>query len=314
MKFIFLVFFCIAVPSYVIPISADSLPLKTVEDLLRQYPLIITGKILSISNIPDKNLTTYDFKIIRYVTSPQSLQIINATANSTTTSAIHDFHVGDYVQVYLTPVPNGYVISPYSFKLNESCNFVGPDYTSLIYSHISGVAISTKFFDSKGDIVEPMPNKDLFFQTSLNNNTPMNKTDAEVILTREGNSTPVFDEKKEFDVKPCSVPDVLWKFVLPQSGIYVIKYMQFSRIYENKIFFDNSTFTYSFITPKNYTEISDIPHLSPLKQIESGVSIKDVTCKQGFQLIFKAEEGSPVCVKPDTVNILIERGWAKASQ
>ncbi|MGI0007689.1 MAG: hypothetical protein ACREAR_06800 [Nitrosotalea sp.] len=47
----------------------------------------------------------------------------------------------------------------------------------------------------------------------------------------------------------------------------------------------------------------------PLNQFKSGVAAKDVTCEQGFSLIFKSEDGTPACVKPDTANILIERGW-----
>ncbi len=48
---------------------------------------------------------------------------------------------------------------------------------------------------------------------------------------------------------------------------------------------------------------------SPLKQYESGTMAKDVTCKQGFQLIIKAADGSPACVKPETKIKLVERGW-----
>ena len=51
--------------------------------------------------------------------------------------------------------------------------------------------------------------------------------------------------------------------------------------------------------------------LDPLEQFKSGISAKDVTCKEGFQLVIKAEDGSPACVKPDTAQKLIERGWAK---
>lgn len=50
---------------------------------------------------------------------------------------------------------------------------------------------------------------------------------------------------------------------------------------------------------------------SPLKQFKSEISAKDITCKEGLQLIIKAEDGSPACVKPDTAQILLERGWAK---
>lgn len=51
--------------------------------------------------------------------------------------------------------------------------------------------------------------------------------------------------------------------------------------------------------------------LSPLKQFKSGIATKDITCKEGLRLAIKAENNSPACVKPDTVQILLERGWAK---
>lgn len=49
---------------------------------------------------------------------------------------------------------------------------------------------------------------------------------------------------------------------------------------------------------------------SPLKQFQSGTPALDVKCNDGLQLILKAEDASPTCVKPDTVQILTERGWA----
>ena len=50
--------------------------------------------------------------------------------------------------------------------------------------------------------------------------------------------------------------------------------------------------------------------LSPLKQMQSGVSAKDVLCNEGLELIFKVNDGSAACVMPSTVSKLIERGWA----
>src|SRR5690348_8509026 len=50
---------------------------------------------------------------------------------------------------------------------------------------------------------------------------------------------------------------------------------------------------------------------SPLKQFESGVKVQDVKCQPYyFTLIIKSEDGSPKCVKSDTAQKLIERGWA----
>ena len=50
---------------------------------------------------------------------------------------------------------------------------------------------------------------------------------------------------------------------------------------------------------------------SPLKQIANGVSPKEVICREKLQLIFKMDN-SPVCVKPESIPKLIERGWAKS--
>ncbi|MDE1766775.1 MAG: PQQ-like beta-propeller repeat protein [Thaumarchaeota archaeon] len=49
----------------------------------------------------------------------------------------------------------------------------------------------------------------------------------------------------------------------------------------------------------------------PLKQFQSGVAAKDVHCSDELILVIKTEDGSPACVKPDTAQKLIERGWAK---
>ncbi len=48
--------------------------------------------------------------------------------------------------------------------------------------------------------------------------------------------------------------------------------------------------------------------LPPKKQIEKGIELEDVTCKEDLQLIFKYD-GSPACVKPSTATKLVERGW-----
>ena len=49
---------------------------------------------------------------------------------------------------------------------------------------------------------------------------------------------------------------------------------------------------------------------APLKQLESEINPADIKCNQGLQLVFKQENMSPLCVKPDTSKILVERGWA----
>jgi len=50
--------------------------------------------------------------------------------------------------------------------------------------------------------------------------------------------------------------------------------------------------------------------MAPLQQMKSGVAPSDVTCKDGLELIFKASDGSAACVKPSSVEKLIQIGWA----
>lgn len=67
-----------------------------------------------------------------------------------------------------------------------------------------------------------------------------------------------------------------------------------------------------FGLPENYVQnaaaIAYVP--PPLKQIEDGVNIKNVTCTEGLELVLKQSTGNPACVKPSSVSKLIERGWA----
>ena len=50
--------------------------------------------------------------------------------------------------------------------------------------------------------------------------------------------------------------------------------------------------------------------LSPLKQLATGIDPHNVVCKDGLELIFKNSNFHPACVKPSSIEKLIQRGWA----
>ena len=62
--------------------------------------------------------------------------------------------------------------------------------------------------------------------------------------------------------------------------------------------------------PENSSENKKQPS-SPKKQLLNGVLAEEIKCKEGLELAFKNTNNSPVCVKPGTLQKLIERGWAK---
>ena len=55
--------------------------------------------------------------------------------------------------------------------------------------------------------------------------------------------------------------------------------------------------------------IGSIIKPSPQKQVEKGVNPSFVVCNDHLVLMLKFSDGSPACVKPDTAQILVERGW-----
>lgn len=48
-----------------------------------------------------------------------------------------------------------------------------------------------------------------------------------------------------------------------------------------------------------------------LQQVKNGVLPENITCKDGLELIFKLSNNSPACVKPQTTEKLIQRGWSE---
>jgi hypothetical protein len=78
----------------------------------------------------------------------------------------------------------------------------------------------------------------------------------------------------------------------------------------NTIFAQNVT---NFFGIQNSTTIGtplSLNYTSPLHQTKIGTTANNVFCKEGFKLVIKTEDGSPACVKPETAQKLIERGWA----
>jgi C1A family cysteine protease len=50
--------------------------------------------------------------------------------------------------------------------------------------------------------------------------------------------------------------------------------------------------------------------LSPRHQVSAGIDAQQVECREGFELVMKTSNASPICVKETTAEKLIERGIA----
>ncbi|MCV0367755.1 MAG: hypothetical protein K5798_10910 [Nitrosopumilus sp.] len=53
----------------------------------------------------------------------------------------------------------------------------------------------------------------------------------------------------------------------------------------------------------------DIFYPAPLKQIESGLSVDEIQCKDGLTMLLSPTDSRPICVTEDTFKKLIQRHW-----
>ena len=60
-----------------------------------------------------------------------------------------------------------------------------------------------------------------------------------------------------------------------------------------------------------FSSIAYADVISPHKQIQLKISISKVSCKDGFVKLIKSSDDKPACVKPSSVEKLVNNGWAK---
>jgi len=58
-------------------------------------------------------------------------------------------------------------------------------------------------------------------------------------------------------------------------------------------------------------QVPDVTKMSPLKQFKLGLGATSIFCKKEFQLMIKTDNGFPACVRSQTMQTLVERGWGK---
>lgn len=110
-------------------------------------------------------------------------------------------------------------------------------------------------------------------------------------------------------------PHGRWMVVSVEPNGQMINITQFSRI--------PFSITIKALQPGTYklSPTLYIPGIGPAFSMLDGCNTEPIVivtgksiCNQGFVGVLKAEDSSPACVKPDTVSILIQRGWAKVAQ
>jgi hypothetical protein len=150
--------------------------------------------------------------------------------------------------------------------------------------------------------------------------TWMNRTTDkwDVFFTKSNDNGTTFDKIKNL------TGEIEYSFNEPQIDVTEKNvYIAFGTSYPgNDILFvtsNNSGSNFGNIINLNHygriTSPKDLIHIKPpLEQYQSHIFAKDTSCNPYLKLIFKAEDGSPACVKPGSVDKLIHRGWAMPAE
>ena len=121
------------------------------------------------------------------------------------------------------------------------------------------------------------------------------KIDVNGILSRSNGT--IFETMSSMDqhvvLEPCTTYKTIeWRFTPGMTGSYLFE-----------ITSDTGTSYGIGFTVKDYPD-------PPLKQFMSGIVIEEIECRDSLVLVAK-NDGSPACVKEQTKERLIERGWIK---
>jgi hypothetical protein len=287
---------------------------KQPQDLMDVSDIILVGNIntVNVTEIVETigtrnpqnytaNIDEYTVKVEEFLKNPLDLKILTVKSQG---SRIGGFEKDDRVLFYIKSVNDTYVYFPESFRIPQYCN----SGNILEAPRIEGGNRYVTMQDSMEKENKFIANKPIVSIYEKDMGTLLGKNlDILIHIAKKNNTDDknseitVFNKEINVSSEKCKwIASAEWEFVLEEG-----EYRKFVSVKENGS---------DYITYENsFSVISDTinNYISPLNQFKSGVPSKEIQCKIGLELIFKSSNGFPACVKPDTQEKLIERGWAK---
>ena|SRR3989442_1431812 len=250
------------------------------------------------------NLDEYTVNVDEYLKNPQNSTKMTVSQPTIGVMArlggLDGFKTGDHVLFYVEKLDGNNTYSPESFIIPTFCK--GKEVITQIRPE-GGNEFNVTQNGIQVDYGNFTANKPIQFLASKDMNTLSGKSfDVSVGITKNSNGDveTVLSKEIHTSSKPCEwVATAEWEFT-PQEG----DYRMYVTTKEGGIITGTSDTGFSV---KSYTVPPN--QISPLKQFQSGISANNITCKEGLQLIIKATDGYPACVKSETSKILVERGW-----
>lgn len=168
------------------------------------------------------------------------------------------------------------------------------------YYYIAESSSSTELLDLKGNV--------MWYGNSTTDNLAVSPDASYVLATGD-----ISGQKNV--IAYDTLGNIIWRFPVNDAGISKFSmlpggsYLSFATSSPQS---DSSTLYYFKVIQNFAVSPTTQPRVgSPPEQTRSGILPNDVTCNPGLELVIKSEGGSPACVSPKNVAVLIERGWAR---
>jgi plastocyanin len=295
--------------SLVIPTlqNAIAIPYVSPQDLYKQSDMVFYGQVITKQTGPGPDYVYYQVQVKAYFKNPQTSDSITVAGhkpdNKTGIMSYPQFDVGDKAIFYINKLDGINTISPYSQIAGEACDvrsFVEP-YALPSPPTLGGVAQATIYIEDANENMPyiPLVNHTIILRDeNVWNNSPESRIfPVTLTIQNEDTGQQVFNQTQNLEIQACSGPEtVKWNFVPTQIANYVASVSG----NKNEI---STIFQAIYDSTKS-------PILSPLKQFKSGVAANNVICRPDMQLLIQNQENFPICVKLDTVPILLYRDWS----
>ena len=255
-----------------------------------QSDSVAVGTIIQTED-HDKNSIRYSIDVDFYLKNPQPFDLLTATLNNATKPPTFPdvlyynspvFNEGDLVFVYLQKSGGVYDVLPESFALDKQ-EARGPPPTIMLTKSPSeetfkqGEKITASGEVRKMELVKAARDGE--------------RLDVKITLHEPyDKSSIVFSDLADIDT------DGSYEYDLKTSTIPPGKY-------ELEVNYGPST------TGTEITVEFNSKYWSPLKQFKSGVTMDQIQCRKALVLMSKHDDGSPACVKPESIPKLVQRGW-----
>jgi hypothetical protein len=289
--------------------NVNATPYLSPQDLYKQSNMVFYGQVISKQTGPGPDYYYYQIKVETYFKNPQnsdSITVAGHKPDNMTRMSYPQFEVGDKAIFYINKQEGINTISPYSQKAGDVCDlhsFLGsaPLLGESTFPHGPAAASTPRLTDIDGNVLERiLTNQEvvLSYDDIANNYPESRMLPVEVSIKNEDNGQQVFNKTQNLQMQACSLAGTLkWNFIPTEIGNYVASIVVDGN---TKI-----TMGFKVIFDSTFSNPQSIP--SPLKQFKSGISAKDVKCKESLVLVIK-NDGMPICVKPTTVDKLFKRG------